>query len=77
MFVFSLNLALTAAPSSLELRYAITTRHSLRRKMPVLTNTVIECSFGVAPVDSQETSTKFKLKNDGLIATKWLVRPTV
>jgi len=57
----------------MELRYAINTRHSLRRKMPVLTETVMECNFGVAPVDSENTCTSFKLRNDGLIATKWCV----
>ena len=63
MFYFRLNAALCDVPSNLELRYAINTRHSLRRKMPVLTKTIVDCNFGVAPVDSQNTCTSFKLKN--------------
>lgn len=66
-----INSGLHDIPSDMELRYAISTRHSLRRKMPVVTKTIMDCNFGAAPVGSQSAIVSVKLKNDGSVPTMW------
>lgn len=58
-------------PLTSELRYTIGSRHSLRRKIPVKSRTVIDCDFGAAPLNSESCIIHLVIKNDGAVTTEW------
>ncbi len=68
-----LNSYLMEEPSVSELRYAIATRHSMRRRVPVHTRAVADFNFGAAPVNSESGVIHLMVENAGDVATEWLV----
>lgn len=57
-----------------ELRYAIATRHSMRRRVPVHTRSVADFNFGAAPVGSESSTVHLMVENTGDVTTEWLVQ---
>ncbi len=70
----SLNSYLREEPSVSELRYAIATRHSMRRRVPVHTRAVADFNFGAAPVGSESSVVHLMLENTGAVTTQWFVK---
>ena len=68
---FRVNHYLCEEPSSAELRYAIATRHSMRRRVPVRTRAVVDFDFGAATVGSASSAIYLMLENKGDVPTEW------
>ena len=68
-----LNMYLCEEPSVPELRYAIATRHSMRRRVSVHTRAVVDFNFGAAPVNSESSTVHLMVENEGDVATEWYV----
>ena len=58
-------------PSAGELRYAIATRHSMKRRVPVRTRAIVNFDFGAAPVNSESSMVHMMLENKGGVPTEW------
>ena len=58
-------------PSGAELRYAIATRHSMRRRIPVHTRAIVDFDFGAAPMNSESSTIHLMLENKGDVPTEW------
>ena len=71
MFVYSLNGHLKEEPHPSELRYAIATRHSMRRRVSVHTHAIEEFNFGAAPLDSGCSVVHLVLENRGRVESQW------
>ena len=72
-----LNRHLHEEPSGSELRYAIATRHSMRRRVPVHTRAIVDFNFGAAPVHSGSSVVHFMLENVGDVPAEWWVKDLV
>ena len=66
-----INRYLCEEPSSAELRYAIATRHSTRRRVPVHTRAIVDFDFGTATVNSESSTIHLMLENKGEVPTEW------
>ena len=66
-----INQYLCKEPSSAELRYAIATRHSMRRRVPVHTRAIVNFDFGAATVGSESSIIHLMLENKGDVPTEW------
>lgn len=71
MFVYSLNGHLKEEPHPSELRYAIATRHSMRRRVSIHTRAIEEFNFGAAPLDSGCSVVHLVLENRGRVESQW------
>jgi hypothetical protein len=58
-------------PSVQELRYAIATRHSTRRRVEVKTRASVDFNFGITPIGSKPSTVHLMLLNDGPSPTDW------
>ena len=58
-----LNELLKEEPSYDEMRYDIATRHSLKRKIPVLTRAIVDFNMGSAPINSPDSEIMLLLEN--------------
>ena len=58
-------------PSSSELRYAIATRHSMRRRVSVHTHAVEDFHFGAAALGSGHSVVHLVLENRGRVEARW------
>ena len=70
---FRINLNLCDQPSIAELRYAIATRHSMRRRVPVRTRAVVDFDFGAAPLNAGSSMVHVMLENKGQVPAEWYV----
>ena len=66
-----LNKHLREEPLGPELRYAIATRHSMRRRVPVHTRAFVDFNFGAAPVHSGSSVVHLMLENTGDVPAEW------
>ena len=66
-----INTHLCEEPSGAELRYAIATRHSMRRRIPVHTRAIVDFDFGAAPMNSESSTIHLMLENKGDVPTEW------
>ena len=67
----SLNSLLGMAPSYDEMRYDIATRHSMKRKIPVLTRAIVDFNFGSAPIDSPDSEIILLLENPSSVCVEY------
>ncbi|XP_065886516.1 cilia- and flagella-associated protein 65-like [Dysidea avara] len=65
------NKLLQQDPSPSELRYALKTRYSTRRKAAVHTTAIVEVTFGASPVDHPASSIQLQVENMGNTPTQW------
>ena len=65
------NAHLREDPHPSELRYAIATRHSMRRKVSVHTHAVEDFNFGAGPLDCGRSVVHLVLKNSGRVEARW------
>lgn len=70
-FLNRINKNLTDIPSTSELLYSISSRHSLTRKMQINTKAIVNCDFGAAVLDSDDFIVHIYMKNNGPISTEW------
>lgn len=66
-----LNKHLQEEPLGPELRYAIATRHSMRRRVPVHTRAFVDFDFGASPVHSGSSVVHLMLENTGDVPAEW------
>ena len=71
--LFRINLNLRDQPSIAELRYAIATRHSMRRRVPVRTRAVVDFDFGAAPLNAGSSVVHIMMENKGQVPAEWYV----
>ena len=71
MYIHRLNSHLQEEPCSSELRYAIGTRHSMRRRVSVHTHSIEDFQFGAAPLDSGCSVVHLVLENRGKVDSQW------
>ena len=69
--LYRLNGHLQEDPCPSELRYAIGTRHSMRRTVPVHTRALEEFHFGAAPLDSGCSVVHLVMENRGRVESQW------
>ena len=67
----SLNSLLRMEPSYDEMRYDIATRHSMKRKIPVLTRAIVDFDFGSAPIDSPDSEIILLLENHSSVCVEY------
>jgi hypothetical protein len=67
-----MNYCLQQDPSPDELRYAVLTRHSITRQVPVLTRAILNFNFGAAPIGCDKKSIFYMLiSNPSPIPAQW------
>ena len=67
----TLNSLLRMEPSYDEMRYDIATRHSMKRKIPVLTRAIVDFNFGSAPIESPDSEVILLLENPSSVSVEF------
>ena len=66
-----LNELLKEEPSYDEMRYDIATRHSMKRKIPVLTRAIVDFNLGSAPINSPDSEILLLLENPSSVDVEY------